>query len=42
LHASKRALAEFFVLRLLPESEGLARAIGAGEASLMAMPGDAF
>ena len=42
LHASKRALAEVFVLRVLPEAEGLAGAIEAGEGALMAMPADAF
>jgi hypothetical protein len=42
LHASKRALADVFVLRVLPEVEGLARAIAAGEGALMAMPADAF
>jgi hypothetical protein len=42
LHVSKRALAEVFALRVLPEAEGLARAIAAGEGVLMALPVDAF
>ncbi|KQN00102.1 acyl-CoA dehydrogenase [Sphingobium sp. Leaf26] len=42
LHRSKRAVAEFFVARVLPQTTSLAAAIAAGEASIMALDADAF
>jgi hypothetical protein len=38
----KRALADFFALRVLPQAQGLAPAIAAGEVSIMALDADAF
>jgi len=42
LHRSKRMVAEFYARRMLPQARGLAESIAAGEASLMALPADAF
>ncbi|HAF42266.1 MAG TPA: acyl-CoA dehydrogenase [Sphingobium sp.] len=42
LHQAKRQMAEFFALRMLPQARGLAAVIAAGEASLMALPAEAF
>jgi alkylation response protein AidB-like acyl-CoA dehydrogenase len=42
LHGNKRILADFFALRVLPQTQGLAASIAAGEASIMALEGDAF
>ena len=42
LHQGKRALADFFAQRMLPQAQGLAASIAAGEASIMALDADAF
>ena len=42
LHRSKLMVAEFYARRMLPQARGLAESIAAGEASLMALPADAF
>jgi alkylation response protein AidB-like acyl-CoA dehydrogenase len=42
LHQSKRAVATFFAERMLPQAQGLAACIAAGESSIMAMDADAF
>ncbi|MCP1471794.1 alkylation response protein AidB-like acyl-CoA dehydrogenase [Sphingobium sp. OAS761] len=42
LHGAKRQVADFFALRVLPQSRGLAEAIAAGAGPLMALPADAF
>jgi len=42
LHQAKRQMADFFAVRMLPQAQGLAAAVAAGEASLMALPVEAF
>ncbi|KXU32214.1 acyl-CoA dehydrogenase [Sphingobium sp. 22B] len=42
LHAAKRALADYFAQRMLPQAQGLAAGIAAGEATIMALGADAF
>ncbi|MCI4592450.1 acyl-CoA dehydrogenase [Sphingobium sp. BYY-5] len=42
LHQAKRQMADFFALRILPQAQGLAAVIGAGDALLMALPADSF
>lgn len=42
LHAGKRLVADFFAKRILPQAQGLAAGIAAGEDSIMAMAADAF
>ncbi|KRB79728.1 acyl-CoA dehydrogenase [Sphingomonas sp. Root710] len=42
LHAGKRLVADFFAKRILPQAQGLAASISAGEDSIMAMAADAF
>ncbi|MDO7836166.1 acyl-CoA dehydrogenase [Sphingobium sp. HBC34] len=42
LHQAKRAVADYFALRVLPQAHGLATGIAAGEASIMALAADAF
>lgn len=42
LHRAKLAVAQFFAARMLPQAHGLAAAIAAGGASIMALPADAF
>ncbi|MGE6691833.1 acyl-CoA dehydrogenase family protein [Sphingobium limneticum] len=42
LHQSKRAVATFFANRMLPQADGLAASIAAGEGSIMALDADAF
>ena len=42
LHQGKRAVADFYARRMLPQVTGLAEIIGGGEAPIMALPTDAF
>lgn len=42
LDEAKRYVADFYAQRLLPQAQGLAEAIAAGEASVMALSADAF
>ncbi|MBT2245313.1 acyl-CoA dehydrogenase [Sphingobium sp. BHU LFT2] len=42
LHQAKLKLADYFALRVLPQAQGLAATIAAGEASIMALEIDAF
>lgn len=42
LHQAKRAVADYFALRVLPQASGLAASIAAGEGSIMALDADAF
>ncbi|WP_313808379.1 acyl-CoA dehydrogenase [Sphingobium sp.] len=42
LHQSKRAMADFFAQRMLPQAHGLVASITAGEASIMALGAEAF
>jgi hypothetical protein len=42
LHQGKRALADFFARRVLPQAQGLAPMIAGGEAAIMALGADAF
>ncbi|WP_327754846.1 acyl-CoA dehydrogenase C-terminal domain-containing protein (plasmid) [Sphingobium sp. SJ10-10] len=42
LHEAKRAVADFFAQRMLPQAQGLAGSIAAGEATIMALGADAF
>jgi len=41
-HSGKRAVADFFARRMLPQAKGLAAALSAGAEPIMAMPADAF
>ena len=41
-HQAKRAVADFFAQRMLPQAQGLAASLAAGEASIMALDADAF
>lgn len=42
LHDAKRAVADYFAQRMLPQAQGLAGSIAAGEATIMALGADAF
>ena len=42
LHQGKRAVADFYGQRMLPQAQGLAAAVAGGEASIMALSSDAF
>ncbi|MGC4253127.1 MAG: acyl-CoA dehydrogenase [Sphingobium sp.] len=42
LHASKRTVADFYALRVLPQAHGLAASLSAGAEPMMALPADAF
>ena len=42
LHQAKRAIAEFFAQRMMPQAQGLAATLAAGEAAIMALAADAF
>ncbi len=42
LHRAKRMVAEYYADRVLPQAEGLATAILAGEQTMMALPAEAF
>ncbi|KKW91771.1 MULTISPECIES: acyl-CoA dehydrogenase C-terminal domain-containing protein [Sphingobium] len=42
LHEAKRAVADYFAARMLPQSQGLAASIASGEGSIMALAADAF
>ncbi|MFD1107134.1 acyl-CoA dehydrogenase C-terminal domain-containing protein [Sphingobium olei] len=42
LHRAKRVVADYYADRVLPQSEGLATAILAGEQAMMALPAEAF
>jgi len=41
-HSGKRAVADFFARRMLPQAKGLAAALSAGAEPIMALPADAF
>ncbi|WP_420144345.1 acyl-CoA dehydrogenase [Sphingobium sp.] len=41
-HLSKRAVADFFAARILPQAKGLAASIASGPDSIMALPADDF
>ncbi|WP_068087031.1 acyl-CoA dehydrogenase C-terminal domain-containing protein [Novosphingobium rosa] len=41
-HTAKRAVAQFYVRRILPQAEGLAAKLSAGSASLFLLPAEAF
>jgi hypothetical protein len=41
-HRAKRPVADFFAQRMLSQAQGLALSISSGEASIMALPADAF
>jgi len=41
-HSGKRAVADFFARRMLPQARGLAAALSAGAEPIMALPADAF
>ncbi|MEC3948337.1 acyl-CoA dehydrogenase C-terminal domain-containing protein [Sphingobium sp. HWE2-09] len=42
LHTAKRAVADFFAQRILPQARALAASIAAGESAIMALGADAF
>ncbi|EPR14976.1 acyl-CoA dehydrogenase [Sphingobium indicum IP26] len=42
LHGAKRAVADYFAQRMLPQAQGLAVGIAAGEAAIMALGAEAF
>ncbi|BAI98535.1 acyl-CoA dehydrogenase [Sphingobium sp. TA15] len=42
LHGAKRAVADYFAQRMLPQAQGLAVGIAAGEATIMALGAEAF
>ncbi|QGP80392.1 acyl-CoA dehydrogenase [Sphingobium sp. CAP-1] len=42
LHSAKRLVADYFALRILPQAQGLAASIKAGEGAVMALAADAF
>jgi hypothetical protein len=42
LHAGKRAVADFYAERILPQSQALLAGIAAGERSTMTLAVDAF
>src|SRR3546814_20387594 len=41
-HNAKRAVADYFVERMLPQAQALAASVAAGEETIMALPADSF